>query len=37
MLLSETMKDANLKQGDLELEGFDSDELNGMLDHLCTS
>jgi hypothetical protein len=27
----------NLKQGDLEVEDFDSDELNEMLDHLCTS
>jgi hypothetical protein len=27
----------NLKQGDLEVEGFDNDELNDMLDHLCTS
>ena len=27
----------NLKQGDLEVEGFDSDELNDLLDHLCTS
>ena len=27
----------NLKQGDLEVEGFDYDELNDMLDYLCTS